>query len=104
MLQAFIPQGDTALITGSTTATAATQVSTGGAYGMLVTNITSQLCYVAFGGSTITAAIPSSGTFANGIPFPGGAIQVLNPGPNRYVSIISTAGAPVVTFTPGEGI
>jgi len=62
---AFRPSlnGTTKLVAASSsTSVAATQVCTGGEQGMLLTNPSTVTLYVTIGSSTVSAAMPSTGT------------------------------------------
>lgn len=100
---AFIPQGNTSLIKATTTASAARQPSTGSVQGFQLYASTTALCLYAIGVSTATAALPTTGTAAAGIPFPGNTPIDVRAPPNFWVSVItSTAGGTAdVYVTPG---
>lgn len=77
---------------------------------VMVVNLSTNTVYLAFGGSStgLTAAIPSAGTPALGLPVLPNAIEVFSTpggdGSGTYIAAIAAVAGPSnVTFTPGEG-
>ena len=104
MLEAFQPQGNTMILTVTTTGTPAVQPSTGSIMGARIANLGGAIAYFAIGQSSTTfAVLPSSGTPANGIPIASGGVETFNLGPNFYLSAITSAGTATLSITPGFG-
>jgi hypothetical protein len=103
-LTAFLPQGATALIAATTTASAAIQVSTGAIQGCkVVVQGSTQHVFLAFGQSTATAVLPTTGTPALGMPVQPGSDQTFTIPPGAWVSAITSSGTANVFLTPGFG-
>lgn len=100
----FKPFGTVAVLASnsSTDATFTTSKSIG-AESVMVDNSGTQLCFVAFGTDSATAAAPTTET-QNATPVAGGAIMVLRKGAGaNKVAAITASGASTVYFTAGEG-
>lgn len=99
----FRPMGNTSLIAGTTTASAAIQPSTGNIGGCALTNLSTNDVWVAFGSSSVVAVLPTTATPGNAFPVTGGlhnVIPVLAP-PNFWISALTSAGTAVLAITPG---
>jgi hypothetical protein len=71
---------------------------------MLTTNSTDALCFIEFGGSSVTAVVPSGGTLG-GTPLNGGDAQMFTVPINAtYVAAITSSGTATLYITPAEGI
>lgn len=102
-LDTFLPQGNSQLISATTTASVGLQISSGNIQGVRIR--TSALAYVAFGSSTVTALAPTTSTPANGIWLNSAAVEKFTVPPNCYVSFITSAAAGALcTITPGFGL
>lgn len=64
---------------------------------ILVTNIGSEIAYIEFGNSTITA------TAATGVPILAGSQIPLNVGQPTHVAAITASGTTTLKFTTGHG-
>lgn len=108
-MNAFRPAGNTILVVASSsTGVAATQwSSTLTAANMTVAwtaNTGAVPVYLAFGSSSVAAAIPT--TSGNpGLTFPSSYAKALSVGPglNAWVSAVTSAGTANVYLTPGDG-
>ncbi len=103
---AFTPQGNTAAIDVTDTASTGVQApsSPQGQSGALVYNAGPNTAFLAAGASNVAAVAPIDGTPANGQPIPGGAIMALTFPPNAYFSAICAAGETATIYiTRGEG-
>jgi hypothetical protein len=102
----FRPTGNATLVTGSTTATGAVQISSGSVQGAMFVNSGAADAFVTVGSSTVAATMPTSGAASNGFLLLGRSYKTVGVGPNLYYSVIAAtaAGAPVVTVTPGIGL
>lgn len=101
---AFQPQGTTKLIAASSsTASTATQVSTGGNQGMWVVNASTATLpvYVAVGSSDVQAACPTTGTPAQGLCIPAQTGKNITTPPGGWLSAATSAGSASVFATPG---
>lgn len=100
----FYPLGNTQLVKGTTTASAALQASTAGCDAVQIYPGSTALFLVAFGPSTATAALPTTGTPANGIPLQANVPKIFQIPLNGWFSVIaSTAGGTAdVYVTPGR--
>ena len=100
---AFRPTGNATLVTGSTTASAVTQISSGSVQGALFVNVTAAAAFVTVGSSTVSATFPTSSAPALGFALPGNSFKPVSVGPNLYYSVIAAtaAGAPIIVCTPG---
>lgn len=103
-IEAFNPQGNTILIIATTTASAATQVSTGNVSGIRIATIGAATAYVAIGSSTVQAVLPTSSTPATGIPLLSNSAETFSARPGSYVSAITTSGTQSIYATAGEGV
>lgn len=106
MYNAFLPIGNTSLIKGTTTASAAQQPIVSGPSGCSVFSDSTSMMLIAFGVSTATATLPTTSTPAIGMPFQGNVLHKFQTPPGFWVSVIaSTAGGTAnVYVTPGIGI
>lgn len=99
----FKPQGNTALIAPTTTASAAIQPSTASIATFRLNNTSTNPVWVAYGSSTIVATLPTTTTAANAFPMAAGGIETFDFTPNCYVSAITTVGTGQLALTPGLG-
>ena len=62
------------------------------------------IAYVNFGSSSVTATVPSGST-GGSVPIGAGETAGFSLGPGQtYAAAICTAGTPLVFFTPGDGL
>ena len=106
---AFKPFANSIAINGTTVASGAVQcpVSTGDGYNYVVSNSTSQPCFLAFGpNSAVVAVIPTgAGTSsANGIYLGGNTTKTFTFGAQSWFSVITPTGTTTVYITPGDGL
>lgn len=103
-LDAFLPQGNSQLISATTTPSAAIQVSTGSHQGVRIR--TSAVAYFSVSSSSsVTVSMPSTGTPANGIPLNAGAQEKFSIPPNGWLSFMTSASAGALIYvTPGAGL
>lgn len=104
----FDPTGNTIAI-ATTTASAATALTDTGvgpdSRDYRLYNSGTDTVYVAFGGSTLVVVAPAAGIPANGIPIPGGAIEVMRSSTSeRYIGTLAAAGTPTLFVTAGSGL
>lgn len=104
---AFRPAGPTKLViaTSSTGATP-TQWSTGGMPTCWCVNQSTVPVYLAWGSSTVTAGIPSTGTPIEGLVLPSTISRCFQIGPNNsaaWISAVTSAGSANLFVTPGYG-
>jgi len=107
MVQPFKPSGTTKLINATTAGAVLTQVCTGGEEGVFISNPSTVPAYIAFGSSSIVAAVPTTGTPATGLCLLGqGERTFWMPGgaAHGYLDAISTAGTVPLFATPGIGL
>jgi hypothetical protein len=104
MLTAFLPQGNTTVIAVTTTASTGQQPSDGNIQGVLITNIGTVTAFVAFGGSDVSAAIPTTSTPGSGFPILPNTAQTFSVRPDFYVSAVTSAGTCSLYATPGAGV
>lgn len=102
-LSTFQPQGNTALVLATTTASAPQQPSTGSIQGLLLTNQSTNDAWVAFGVSTATAVLPTTSTPSAGMPLLQRSQATFGVPPNVWLSAITTAGTAAIYATPGFG-
>ncbi len=107
---AFAPKGNTAAL-DVTNVTTVTPIQVLGSPGegennnYLVSNSTSQGCFLAFGKRTnITAAIPVMGTSQNSIWLPGNSVQTFTFDSESYFAAITPTGVTTLYITPGDGL
>lgn len=100
----FKPCGNTKLISVTSDASAAAQISTG-AIPHARFFAPSGSAWVALGASsTVAAVVPTTATPNNGVLIPTGMPTFLDIGPNVYLSAVSSAGATATLYiTPGLG-
>lgn len=104
MLNAFQPQGNTALVSVTTsTAIAATQVCTGNQQGMYLANMSTNAIYLAMGSSSIGASLPSTTTPSAGTCLPAGGYRAFTCPPAGWLSAVTSAGTATLYATPGFG-
>ena len=103
-LDPFKPNGNTFLVSGTTTAALST-AACGGTAMRVVNQSSAVTAYVAFGSSTIAAVVPSSATPGVGAPVLPLTSQVFGmAGSQSWVSVIaSSAAGASVNYTPGTG-
>ncbi len=103
-ITAFQPNGNTVLISATTTSSAssATQVSTGGQQGMLVSNPSTVPVYVAAAQtSAVQAAVPTTAAPCPGLCLPAGQQRALNTPPGGWLAASTSAGSASIFATPG---
>ena len=65
---------------------------------------TTNIAYVNFGGSTVTATVPSGAT-GGSVPIGPGETAGFSLGAGQtYAAAICVAGTPILYFTPGDGL
>lgn len=98
----------TVSITSATgSANVALPVKAMNAFSLRIKNIdATNIAYVEFGGSTVTASVPNGATPGSMPIGPGETVGVSLSGlqGDIYAASICTAGTPVVYFTPGHGL
>lgn len=104
MLNAFQPQGNTALIAATTAASVGIQPSTGSIIGMRLAVVGSVPVFVAFGSSGVVAALPTTAVPGTGIPMQPNSVETFNFAPNTWLSAITTSGTAQLYATPGFGV
>jgi hypothetical protein len=97
-LQAFQPQGYTYL--GATSYTTGGTASVQGAY---VYNASTAQVYLAFGTSSVQAAVATTSLVANGLGMPSSSVQKFTVPPNCWVSAATSLGSGAVYITLGFG-
>lgn len=103
----FDPTGNTiAIVTGVSAATALPDTGVGPeSRDYRLYNSGTDTVYVAFGTSTIVVTAPAAGVPANGIPIPGGAIEVMRSSTSeRYIGTLAPSGTPTLFVTAGSGL
>jgi hypothetical protein len=71
---------------------------------MLTTILNDSVIFVEFGGSSVTAVVPSGSTLG-GTPINGGDAQMFSVPLNAtYVAAITSTGTATLYITPGEGL
>jgi hypothetical protein len=99
---AFQPSGTTKLVAASSsTASTATQVSTGSQQGMFVSNPSSVPVYVAAGTSDVQAACPTTALPCVGLCIPPGRALPLATPPSGWLSAATSGGDASIFATPG---
>ena len=113
-LEAFSPSGNTVLVAASSsTSVAATQLTTTPGVSHMVrvvypsTSGTGVPIYVAFGSSSVSAAVATTATPAAGTPIAAGTERVFTIAPStaaNWISAVTSAGtaAPGLFATPGS--
>jgi hypothetical protein len=102
-IHAFRPEGPTVKVAATTTSGAtAVQIHPGTSKHIRVWNSGAAEAYVAFGASGVAAVIPT-GTPANGMPVPAGAVEIFT-AVAGYAAVIMGTGTASVWMTPGEGL
>lgn len=115
-INAFMPQGNTYVMTANSAAATPVQILSDG-------NNTSQMyrisnaesgntVWYAYGASsgqaTANAVIPAagSGNQTHAIPLPGGAVEVIRATPNAFFTVLTRAASANanVAITPGDGL
>lgn len=106
-MRSFQIANNTKLVAASSsTGVAATQVCTGNEQGMFVSNPSTVAVYLAFGSSTVAAAMPTTAAPALGACLPPSAARSFDtPGIYGWLSAVTSAGAaaPGIFATPGYG-
>ena len=106
---AFRPTGTTKLIiASSSTAGTATQWSTGGMPACFIVNSSTRTVYVAWGSSTVQAAMPTTAAPALGLALLSTASRCFQIGPSPdqsgWISIVTSLDSSAQVFvTPGIG-
>lgn len=108
-MQAFRAQGNTSMVTLSTTAAStAIQLTTAGEQTVRIAIIgtagSSAIVYLALGSSAASAAVPTSGTPGTGFAMVVPSAETFTVRPNPYLSAVTTAGTVLVFATPGDGM
>lgn len=103
----FTPAPTKTLAFASTTSSATAALPTTGAITRtfrIKNTDSTNVVFVDFGISTITAAIPTGAT-PGGMPIgPGETIGISPPSTWTHMAVIAAAGTPTVYVTPGDGI
>jgi hypothetical protein len=87
-----------------TTATANVALPANTAQVMLSTKSADSLCFFEFGGSSVTAIVPSGATLG-GTPLNGGTTQLFSvPIGATYIAAITASGTATLYITPAEGL
>jgi hypothetical protein len=103
-LQPFTPYAASTQALAVTNATANVGLPANTKQVMLQTVIGDSICFVEFGGSTVTAAVPSGATLG-GTPINGGATHVFSVPINATkIAAITASGTATLYITPAEGI
>ena len=100
----FTPKstGTTSITTAASSARVALVPS--GQHQFAITNAdTSNVAFVEFGTSTVTAVVPSGATPGSMPILPGQTRGITVSGDVTHAASICSAGTPVVYFTPGDG-
>ncbi len=108
-MKPFVPQGNTAALSVTSTSTASPIQVKGN-----VNNATQQLLYnagpndcflaAAATSAAAVAVVPAAGSPALGVPIPAGAVMTLSFPPNSYyAAICAGSGTATLYITPGEG-
>lgn len=104
---AFRPSGNTVLVVASSSTSAlATQWNTGNMSQCWVSNQSTLAVWLAWGSSTINAAIPTTGTPCQGLALPSTLSRCFTIGPNNnaaWISAVTSAGTANIYVTPGVG-
>jgi hypothetical protein len=103
-LDAFLPQGNSQLISATTTPSAAIQASTGGIQGVRIRS--SAVAFVSISKtSSDTVSIPTTSTPANGIPLIATVFEKFSVPPNAWLSFMTSgASGALIYVTPGIGL
>ena len=101
----FTASGATAAITVTGSSSTAVQVTGNQASDYLMTNVGTQVVWVAYSQSSSIGAvvIPVPGTPQNAIPIQAGSSRVISAGPNSYFVTIAAAVGSTLYITPGDG-
>lgn len=106
-MSSFNPAADAGVISVTSSSVSAAiplpGTLTGWNHEVVVVNTGSNPVYVAFGGSGVTAAIPVSGTPANGIPVGAGATYTFSLSGQSHIAAIASTGTNSVFFAAGVG-
>ena len=104
-ITAFQPSNaNTQLIAAtSSTASVATQVCAGSQQGMAVANPSTLPVYLAFGSSSVQAAVPTTAVRAPGLCLPAGNHRAFATPPAGWLSAVTSAGSANIFATPGFG-
>ncbi len=105
-LNTFQPQGNTILISATTTPSAAFQVSTGAIQGCKVVNVgSSQHIFIAFAATSAlaVATLPTSSAPSLGMPQLPTSVERYSIPPQGWASVMTSSGTSNVYFTPGIG-
>lgn len=104
----FDPTGNTVAIATTTTSAATALTDTGvgpESRDYRIYNSGSVIVYVAFGGSGLVVVAPGAGAPANGIPIPGGAIEVMRSSSSEgYIGTLAATGTATLFVTAGSGL
>lgn len=106
---AFAPKGLTAVVPVTTTSSTPIQAPAypgePGCVNYLVSNATTQACFLAIGANAgLVAAIPVAGTPANGFWIPANSTQSYTFGTNTFFAAIAAATTTTLYITPGDGL
>jgi len=104
---AFRPSGNTVLVAAtSSTASIATNWSTGNMSQCWVSNQSTLAVWLAWGSSTIQAGIPTTALPCQGLALPSTVSRCFTLGPNNnaaWISAVTSAGSASIYVTPGIG-
>jgi hypothetical protein len=92
----FIPTGTVNIAATVASATVALSPNPLNRKDVMVHNSGTTLCFIKFGGPTITAAITDT-------PIPAGSFPILHANNETHVAVIMLSGAATVYFTSGNG-
>ncbi|MDE2472695.1 MAG: hypothetical protein KGL35_29225 [Bradyrhizobium sp.] len=106
-MSSFSPLANTGSLSVGTSSTSAAiplpGSATGWSHECQVSNTGTNAVFVAFGGSSVTAAIPVAGTPANGIPVPAGATVNFSLSGASHIAAIASTVTNAIYFTAGVG-
>ncbi len=98
----FFSASDTAELTVGT-ASSNMAIPSGGGH-LLLTNVGSNVIYIALGtDNTVSAAIPSAGTPAHGLPLLPNSQLMIYAGTGTWIAAIAAATGNTLFVTPGNG-
>lgn len=103
--ESFRPVGNSVLAAASSsTAGTPTALTPGGMPSCYVANPSTSSLYIAFGSSTIQAAVPTTAIPTVGLCLLSAQARVFNAGPDSfYISAVTSAGSASAFATPGVG-
>jgi hypothetical protein len=103
-LQPFAPFAASTKALAVTNSSANAQLPANTRQVMLTTILNDAMIFVEFGGTSVSAVVPS-GSMLGGTPINGGDAQMFSVPPNAtYVAAITSTGTATLYITPGEGL